>query len=44
MTREQRLVKVLKTLKDVVVKTCVACEGSPLPECKDDLDPEREDI
>lgn len=32
MTREQKLVKVLKTLKDVVVKTCVACEDSPLPD------------
>ena len=40
MTREQKLVKVLKTLKDVVVKTCVACEGSPLPECKDELEME----
>lgn len=40
MTREQRLVKVLKTLKDVVVKTCVVCEGSPLPECKDELEME----
>lgn len=35
MTREQRLVKMLNALKDVVVQTCVACYDSPLPECRD---------
>ena len=40
MTREQRIVKTLQALKDVVVKTCVACEGSPLPECKDEMEME----
>lgn len=40
MTREQKIVKTLQALKDLVVKTCVACEGSPLPECKDELEME----
>ena len=40
MTREQKIVKTLQALKDVVVKTCIACEGSPLPECKDEMEME----